>query len=186
MRAALYCRVSSDSQREKQTIQTQKRILADYIKAQQWEIVDWYVDDGITGTSIEARPEFTRLLTDAEARQFDVVAVVDVDRLTRSDDPRQRAFIEFVLKDNGIKIAVANTGELLDLDDPMHELFHYFKSWYAKEDCKKILQRMAAGRKTKTGHPGTACAPGTSPRPTKQLATSVACVAAALPLQPRP
>ncbi len=65
MSAALYCRVSSDSQREKHTIETQKRLLADYAKLQGWEIFDWYIDDGITGTSIEARPAFTRLLTDA-------------------------------------------------------------------------------------------------------------------------
>jgi len=149
MRAALYCRVSSDSQREKQTIETQKRILADYVKAQQWEIVDWYVDDGITGTSIEARPEFTRLLREAEEGQFDVVVIVDIDRLTRSDDPRQRALIEYILRQNGIKVAVTNTGELLDFDNPNHELVHTIKTWIAKEDRKRILQRMAEGRKTK-------------------------------------
>ena len=150
MIAALYCRVSSDSQREKQTIETQKRILADYAKRQGWQILDWYVDDGITGTSIEARPAFTRLLADAEAQRFDVLLVTDIDRLTRSDDPRQRAFIEYTLKENGIKVAVASTGELLDLDNPMHELIHSIKTWVAKEDRKKILQRMAEGRKTKT------------------------------------
>jgi len=149
MLAALYCRVSTDSQRERQTIETQKRLLADYAKREGWEIFDWYVDDGITGTSIEARTAFTKLLRDAEARKFDLLLVTDTDRLTRSDDPRQRAFIEFVLKDNGIKIAVANTGELLNLDDPMHELFHYIKSWYAKEDRKKILQKTLQGKKTK-------------------------------------
>jgi len=149
MRAALYCRVSSDRQREKETIATQKRILAAYVKAQQWEISDWYVDDGVTGTSIEARPEFTRLLADAGEGRFDVVVIVDIDRLTRSDDPRQRALIEYILKDNGIKVAVTNTGELLDLDNATHELIHGIKSWIAKEDRKKILERMAEGRKTK-------------------------------------
>jgi len=149
MIAALYCRVSSDSQREKQTIETQKRILADYAEQQGWEIFDWYIDDGITGTSIDARPAFKKLLSDAEDHRFDVLLVIDTDRLTRSDDPRQRAFIEFVLRDNGVKIAVANTGELLDLDDPMHELFHYIKSWYAKEDRKKLLQKTIQGKKTK-------------------------------------
>jgi len=149
MIAALYCRVSTDSQREKQTIETQKRLLADYAKREGWEIFDWYVDDGITGTSIEARPAFTKLLSDAEARKFDLIAVTDTDRLTRSDDPRQRAFIEYILKENGIKVAVVNTGELLDLDNPMHELIHSIKTWIAKEDRKKILQRTIQGKKTK-------------------------------------
>lgn len=149
MKAALYCRVSSDRQREKQTIETQKRLLADYVKAQQWEVVDWYVDDGITGTSIEGRPAFTKLLREAEEGRFDVVVVVDIDRLTRSDDPRERAYIDYTLRENGIKVAATNTGELLDLDNPNHELIHSIKTWIAKEDRKKILQRMAEGRKTK-------------------------------------
>jgi len=123
MRAALYCRVSSDSQKEKETIATQKRLLADYVQQHGWEIHDWYVDDGFTGTSIEARPEFTRLLADAEKGRFEVVVLVDIDRLTRSDDSLQRAVIDYTLKMNGINIAVTNTGELLDLDDPNHELF---------------------------------------------------------------
>jgi len=149
MRAALYCRVSSDSQRDKQTIETQKRLLADYVEREGWKIFGWYIDDGITGTSIEARPAFTKLLSDAEARKFDVVVVVDIDRLTRSDDIRQRALIDYTLKENGIKVAVASTGELLDLDNSMHELIHTIKTWIAKEDRKKILQRMAEGRMTK-------------------------------------
>ena len=52
MIAALYCRVSSDSQREKQTIETQKRILADYAERQGWKILDWYVDDGINNLAV--------------------------------------------------------------------------------------------------------------------------------------
>jgi len=138
MIAALYCRVSSDSQREKQTIETQKRLLADYAKLQGWDIFDWYIDDGITGTSIEARPAFTKLLSDAEARRFDLILVTDTDRLTRSEDPRQRALIEYTLKENGIKVAVANTGELLDLDNPMHELIHTIKTWMAKDRTSTI------------------------------------------------
>ncbi len=150
MRAALYARVSSDSQKEKETIATQKRLLADYVQHHGWEVVDWFVDDGLTGTSIEARPEFTRLLREAEEGRFDVVVVTDIDRLTRSDDPRQRAYIDYTLRENGIKVAATNTGELLDLDNPNHELIHGIKSWIAKEDRKKILQRMAEGRKTKS------------------------------------
>ena len=149
MIAALYCRVSTDSQRERQTIETQKRILAGYVELNGWEVFDWYVDDGITGTSIEDRPAFTKLLRDVEDRKFDLLAVTDTDRLTRSDDPRQRALIEYILKENGIKVAVANTGELLDLDNPMHELIHTIKTWMAKEDRKKILQRTIQGKKTK-------------------------------------
>jgi len=149
MIAALYCRVSSESQREKQTIETQKRILADYAKREGWEIFDWYVDDGVTGTSIEARPAFTRLLRDAEARRFDLIAVTDTDRLTRSDDERERALIQYTLKENGVKVAVTSTGELLDLSNPMHGLIHEIKGFFAGWDRQKLLQRMAEGRKTK-------------------------------------
>jgi len=150
MNAALYCRTSSERQRKQETIESQTRLLAEYVEKKDWKISDWYIDDGVTGTSIEARPEFTRLLEDAKEGLFGVVVVVDIDRLTRSDDILQRARIDYTLKENGIKVAVTSTGELVDLDNPSHELVHGIKSWVAKEDRKKILERMAEGRKTKS------------------------------------
>ena len=98
---AAYCRVSSEDQRERHTIESQRRILAEYAEDKSWEIFDWYVDDGLSGTTIEDRPEFSRLLEDATRQLFNIVLVTDADRLPCSNDLRQRAHIEYTLQVNG-------------------------------------------------------------------------------------
>jgi len=86
VRAVLYARVSSEEQRERQTIQTQ----IDY--ARQWcaregiSLLEIYADDGISGTvPFEEREGGRQLLGDARARKFNLVLIYKVDRLGRSD-----------------------------------------------------------------------------------------------------
>ena len=82
---AIYCRVSSDSQREQKTIESQKFELPRYAESQDWEIVDTYIDDGVSGSFIEGRTEFQRCLEDMKEKKFDVLLGIDLDRLTRTD-----------------------------------------------------------------------------------------------------
>jgi hypothetical protein len=48
-RVALYMRVSSEEQRERQTIQTQQEFLSEYARVMELEVVDTYPDDGVLG-----------------------------------------------------------------------------------------------------------------------------------------
>ena len=84
-RVALYLRVSSEEQRERQTIQTQREFLSEYAKIMNLAVVDTYPDDGVLGTiPVEERPEGKRLLEDAKAAKFDTVLVYKLDRLGRT------------------------------------------------------------------------------------------------------
>src|SRR2546422_582066 len=84
MKAAIYARVSSEEQRERQTIQTQREFAKRYCDRLGIAIADSYSDDGISGTlPLERRPEGARLLADANAGKIDLVLVYRVDRLGR-------------------------------------------------------------------------------------------------------
>ena len=84
-RVALYLRVSSEEQRERQTIQTQREFLSEYARVMGLEVVDNYLDDGVLGTiPLEERSEGKRLLEDARAGKFDTVLVYKLDRLGRT------------------------------------------------------------------------------------------------------
>ncbi|MDH7578748.1 MAG: recombinase family protein [Bacillota bacterium] len=62
MKAAVYCRVSTDEQAEAKTIENQVDFAKRYCDLHEIEIYDFYLDDGITGTiAIEQRPEGARL-----------------------------------------------------------------------------------------------------------------------------
>ena len=63
----IYCRLSKDDmlQGESSSILTQKTMLTQYVTERGWRIFDYYVDDGISGTTFE-RSGFKRLLDDIE------------------------------------------------------------------------------------------------------------------------
>ena len=75
LRVAIYCRLSEED-RNKQSetddsnsIQNQKSMLLQYSLEQGWEVYNIYSDDDYTGSD-RRRPEFNRLLNDAENHKF--------------------------------------------------------------------------------------------------------------------
>lgn len=85
MKAALYFRVSTDEQKERASIETQREFAAQYCKAQEIQVIASYSDDGISGTvPVADRPDGSRLLTDAKSKKFDTILVYKLDRLARS------------------------------------------------------------------------------------------------------
>src|SRR5215218_4600579 len=84
-RVALLIRVSSEEQREKETIEIQDEFLEQYCDLYELEVADIYKDDGISGTiPLHERPEGRRLLEDAKEGKFQTVLVHKLDRLGRS------------------------------------------------------------------------------------------------------
>lgn len=89
MKVAIYCRLSEED-RNKQfetddsnSIQNQKAMLLQYAMEQGWEVYNIYSDDDYTGSD-RRRPEFNRLLADAEARRFfNIVLCKTQSRFTR-------------------------------------------------------------------------------------------------------
>jgi site-specific DNA recombinase len=84
-RVATYERVSSEDQRERETIKTQTDEIARRLASQPGvELVGRYVDDGVSGTiPLAERPDGRRLLSDAVAGRFEELWVYKVDRLGR-------------------------------------------------------------------------------------------------------
>lgn len=88
MKVAIYCRLSEED-RNKQfetddsnSIQNQKSLLLQYSMEQGWDVYNIYSDDDYTGSD-RRRPEFNRLLKDAENRKFDIILCKTQSRFTR-------------------------------------------------------------------------------------------------------
>lgn len=148
-RAVLYARVSSAGQRDRHTIASQLRTLPEYIAARGWTLArppGHYVDDGRSAKAGDAREAFARLLADAAAQAFDVVAVVDLDRLTRSEDQGERGAILGTFYRAHIKLAIASTGQLLDLATPDGDLFSALGAWFAAEENRRRRDRTVRGK----------------------------------------
>ena len=87
-KVAIYCRLSEED-RNKQfetddsnSIQNQKAMLLQYSMEQEWEVFNIYSDDDYTGSD-RNRPEFQRLLEDAEHHKFEIVLCKTQSRFTR-------------------------------------------------------------------------------------------------------
>ena len=80
-RAALYVRVSQDSQ----TVENQTLILNEVAQRSGWDVVHVFADEGISGAKgRDKRPGYDALLKAVARRDIDIVAAWSVDRLGRS------------------------------------------------------------------------------------------------------
>lgn len=88
MKVAIYCRLSAEdrdklsAKDDSESIQNQKAMLIKYASSNGWAIYDIYSDDDYAGTD-RSRPEFNRLIEDANDRKFDIVLCKSQSRFTR-------------------------------------------------------------------------------------------------------
>ena len=82
---ALYCRLSIEDGREKESmsIQNQKSLLKDFAEKSGFLDYEFYVDDGYTGRNFN-RPSFQRMIADIEAGKIKCVVTKDLSRLGRN------------------------------------------------------------------------------------------------------
>ena len=74
LRVAAYCRVSSNSADQRNSFATQEHVYTKYIaEKQEWELVDIFADEGLSGMKADNRPEFQRMIRMCELRQSGVV-----------------------------------------------------------------------------------------------------------------
>lgn len=85
-RAAVYVRVSSEEQVHGYSLAAQERAAASYCAAHGWEVAQVYRDEGRSARTddVTKRPDFARMLADAEAGRIDVVVVHKLDRFARN------------------------------------------------------------------------------------------------------
>ena len=85
LRAREYSRVSHKDKERGISIDIQREKNTECIAREGWQLAGSYCDDGISAYSdqIEARPAFAQMLSDARAKQFDVLIVYKWDRLAR-------------------------------------------------------------------------------------------------------
>lgn len=107
-----------------------------------------YADEGRTAKSgnLAKREAFERLLRDAESGEFDIIVVVDDDRLTRADDLMERLGIYGRIKSAGVKIANSTTGVIVDMSESMGELNTLIKGWVSAEDNRKRRDNIMRGK----------------------------------------
>src|SRR5579862_5585685 len=101
-RFAIYLRCSTDEQGDGEftTIDAQRTITSKHVEACKGELVQEYVDDGVSGTKIK-RPGIDKLVRDAGAGKFDVVCITYMSRLGRGN---VYPVLEYKLQERGVEV----------------------------------------------------------------------------------
>jgi site-specific DNA recombinase len=140
---AIYARVSTEDQAERETIQNQLGFLRRFVDLHALPFVDEYVDDGISGTvPLADRPEGQRLLIDAEAGRFGSVLVYRIDRLGRS----LRALLDAHDTLSGYSVAIRSATEPFDSGTPIGAFLFQLLGSLAELEKSTIAERTGLGR----------------------------------------
>jgi len=84
-RVAAYCRVSTDMEAQKSSLETQMNVFRDQISQHPgWVLVDIYADQGVSGGTTTKRPEFQRMLQDCENGKIDYIITKSISRFARN------------------------------------------------------------------------------------------------------
>lgn len=140
VRVAAYCRVSTDSADQVNSFFAQMKYYNDYIyHNEDMVLADIYADEGITGTSIEKRDEFKRLIKDCKNRKIDRVLVKSVTRFARNS----LECIETIrqLKSYGTSVFFENDN--IDTERMNSEMILYIKSAFAQGEALSASKRMS-------------------------------------------
>ena len=143
IRVAVYARVSTEHEEQINALENQLEWYKHEAKRHpEWYIVKWYVDEGITGTSVNKRPEFLKMLCDAKAGLFDLIITREVSRFARNTVDTLQYTRE--LKAKGIEVFFINDNiRTLDSDG---ELRLTIMATLAQDESRKTSTRVKAGQ----------------------------------------
>lgn len=137
-RVALYARVSTGGQ----TVENQLRELEQVGSRIGWEIVDRYIDQGISGAKGRAeRPELDRMMRAVIRGELDVVAAWSVDRLGRSLQELVSLLNE--LRERRVDLYLHQQG--LDTGTPSGRAMYQMLGVFAEFERAIIIERIKAG-----------------------------------------
>ena len=95
---AVYCRVSTESENQLNSLSNQKQMFLDRIEHDKDSLYDIFADEGLTGTKLNNRKEFNRML---ELAGLDIIETIAEKRLANGNLDRRvkRKTTNFVLSD---------------------------------------------------------------------------------------
>ena len=137
-RGALYVRVST----KEQTTENQERELRQWAERLGFEVVAVYADT-MSGARSD-RAALAAVLTAAHRREFDVLLVWALDRVSREGIGRMVCYVE-QLRAAGIRV-LSHQEPWLDTGGPVGELVLAIFAWVAKQERERIGERVRAGQ----------------------------------------
>jgi len=84
LKIVAYCRVSTEKEQQLDSLEQQKEFFQEFARQNNYELINIYADEGITGRQTRKRDEFNRMMRDARKGLFDMLVVKDISRFARN------------------------------------------------------------------------------------------------------
>lgn len=143
-KVAAYARVSTDSDEQFTSYEAQIDYYTQYIKVRDdWEFVQVYTDEGITGTSTKHREGFKQMVADALEGKIDLIVTKSVSRFARNTVDSLTTIRQ--LKDKGVECFFEK--ENIWTFDGKGELLITIMSSLAQEESRSISENCTWGQR---------------------------------------
>ena len=140
----IYARVSTEHEAQLSALENQKDWYTPFLEHHpEWHLIHTYIDEGITGTSAEKRPEFMKMLEDAEDGDFDLILTREVSRFARNTVDT----LQYTRKLKAIGVEVLFINDNIKTFDGDGELRLTIMATLAQDESRKTSIRVKSGQK---------------------------------------
>lgn len=144
LRVCYYCRVSTDSDVQLNSLDNQLEYYENYIKSKpKWIFSGGYIEEGKTGVRVDIRPSFKKMIHDAKHNKFDLIITKEVSRFARDLEDSIHYIRE--LKDSGVGVFFENQN--LNTFDSNSELILNIMFNLAQDESRKLSSRVKFGHR---------------------------------------
>ena len=141
-RVCAYCRVSTSNEEQLESYENQVSYYTNYIQNKtEWDYVDVYADEGISGTGTKNRTEFLRMIKEAKEGKIDLILTKSISRFARNTMDLLKYVRE--LKEKGI--AVLFEKENINTLESSGEVFLTIFSSIAQDESRNISENSRWG-----------------------------------------
>jgi len=143
IKAAGYCRVSTDGEDQANSFETQKAYFRGYIQRKaDWELYEIYADEGITGTSTLRRRAFNRMMNDAYEGKFQMIVTKEVSRFSRNILDT----IAYTRELRAMGIGVIFATDRINTLEPESEMLLSYIAAQSQEESRRTSARVVWGQ----------------------------------------
>lgn len=143
-RVAAYARVSTDSDEQMGSVEAQKDYFEKLIREKPgWVLVGVYADEGISGTSLNHREAFARMIDDAMNGKIDFIVTKSLSRFARNTVDALNIIRKLKLKDVGVYFEKEDISTL----DSKGEFLLTLMSSLAEEESRSISENVRWGQR---------------------------------------
>ena len=144
LRVTYYARVSTDHEEQLNSLENQVMYFENYIKSQtNWIFVPGYVDEGISGTSVNKRDNFLKMINDAKKGMFNLILTKEISRFSRNTVDS----IQYTQELLSCGVGVYFLNDNINTFDSDSELRLTIMSSIAQDEIRKLSERVRFGYK---------------------------------------